>query len=285
MLIDFIGMPINLGARKRGVELGTQILRKICFEILNLKNQWIDTGDIECDDFSNAKEGDISGLPFISKIADLNIKLRDRVANSLKMGHFPFIAGGDHSLAWGSISAVLNCFESPECFYVDAHGDMNTEFTSESHNVHGMHMSYLLGIAENDFSKKIQGHRCLPVEKVKFIGQRSLDPGEIDFINKKSISILSHMDKEYTSDSPVHVSLDIDVLDPMVAPGTGVPEKNGFSIEKGLQTIEFIIRNYDVRSLDFVEINPLLDIEGKTFEVATKIVELIDKLCYEKSRF
>ncbi len=283
MIIDFIGMPINLGARKKGVESGTEVLRKICFERLNLKNQWIDTGDIECEDFEDAEEGDVAGLPFISRIADLNIKLRDRVEDSLKKGHFPFIAGGDHSLAWGSISAFLNCYESPEIFYVDAHGDMNTEFTSESHNVHGMHMSYLMGLAENDFSKKIQRHSYLQVDKVKFIGQRSLDPGEMDIIKKNSIRIFSELDKGYTSDSPIHISFDIDVFDPSLAPGTGVPENGGFSKEQGLHIIEYLLKNYNVKAFDLVEINPLLDVDGKTCELAKTIVELIDNICYAKS--
>ncbi len=280
MIVDFIGMPLNLGARKRGVEKGTEMLRELCLNTLYLKNDWRDIGDIECENISPATDNTYSLLPNITSIISANIRLRNTIIDSLKRGHFPFIAGGDHSLAWGSLSAVMNVFDNPICYYIDAHGDFNTKDTSDSHNVHGMHMSYIMGFDTSNLSGSLQNNRTMSPQNIKFIGQRSLDKGELRFIEKYSIPIYQDSKEIPSSKNPSHISFDIDVLDPLIAPGTGVPEVNGWNVDKVKECLTDIFRKSCVRSFDFVEINPLLDIDHKTRDLASSLIKVIDNLIF-----
>lgn len=276
--IDFIGVPMNLGCRKNGVEQGTQLLREICFGQKHSKHIWHDTGDITCPSFDTVSPGEDANLPYIEQILAAAEELANRVEQSLFSGRFPFIAGGDHSLSWGSIAGFLRFAEHPHLIYIDAHADMNPSEDSPSHNIHGMHLAYLMGLGMMSKSSPILNGRVLDPKNAYFIGTRSLDPAERDFFKTLPLHKTGLFPAIADLAGQTHLSFDIDVFDPAVAPGTGVPEKNGLSLEEGLSALRQSFAKASILSMDLVEINPLLDKEGLTAEAARKIISIVDEL-------
>lgn len=274
--IDFIGMPLNLGARRQGVEQGTEVLRQIVFGKGSRRHKWNDKGNIECETIHTAQPGTDIQRPFLKEIVKACQSLAERVEASLRTGHFPFIAGGDHALVLGSLTGVLRCLPQSNLVYIDAHADLNPIDESASHNLHGVPLAYMLGLEqEEEIDKLTQGVGLLPA-KTLYLGTRSIDPPERRLIRENHIHVGRKWPVNLKIDGPAHISFDIDALDPQVAPGTGVPETGGLSLVEGLEILEAAFANSHVSSFDLVEINPLLDIDGKTMEVARQIVGKID---------
>ena len=292
MEIDFIGMSLNLGANKLGVESGFDVLDKE-LDLVRLfgKHPSRILTNIVCPSFDTVEHTD--GL---MKNRDLlfscNQKLGDAVYSSLEQGHFPIVIGGDHALAWGSISGVAKHAPEVGCIYIDAHGDFNPAEESPSHNVHGMHMSYLMGMVDSpevDFYEK--GVK-LSTRNVFFVGTRSLDPAEVrlakdyqlniqtsDEIRTRGIEVVTDeliAKMEETGLQRFHISFDIDSIDPLLAPGTGVPECNGITVENVKYLLTQLFATKKIISLDFVEFNPLLDVDEKTLKICKDLLEVID---------
>lgn len=217
--------------------------------------------------------------------------ISDAVFSALSSGNKVITIGGDHAISWGSISGVLKHNPEVGVIYLDAHGDCNISERSASHHIHGMHMAYLMGFGEDKYVGRYT-ENLLPVENILYVGARSLDPYEIELINKHGISritcdvinsttlealdIISDFMSRFKQ---IHVSLDIDVLDPSIAPGTGVPEVGGITEEALHEVLDFILtKSNQVKSLDLVEYNPLLDMEKRTDIVVQKLVKTISSL-------
>lgn len=275
MEIDFIGMPINLGCRRVGVEGGASAIRDIVFGH-SRRHQWNDLGDIPCKNVADAVAGDDILMPYMPGISEACCRLRDVVADSFSKGHFPFIAGGDHVLGWGSLSGVLKAFDKPQCLYVDAHGDFNAASESPSHNVHGMHMCYLMGFDHRTVAQSIQNGRYLDSADVFFCGTRSLDPYERQMADAMKLNISKCYPETLEGSGSLHISFDIDVLDPAVAPATGVPESDGLTYEAAMDVLSEAFSRNKVVSFDLVEFNPLLDVAGKTHRVVEEIIYRLD---------
>lgn len=274
--IDFIGVPMNLGSRRLGVELGPGLLRGIVFG-KNRRHQWNDLGDIPCASIAEASVGLNEQLPYIDDISESCVALRDVVAWSLSQGHFPFVAGGDHVLTWGSMAGILREVHQPKCLYVDAHGDFNCADESPSHNVHGMHMCYLLGFDNNASADKIQCGALLKGTDLFFVGTRSLDPYEKLMVSKHGLHISKRFPERLCGYDNLHISFDIDVLDPAIAPGTGVPEPDGMTVEEVLAVLTAAFQQNHICSMDFVELNPLLDVSDRTRRVAQLLIDKLDE--------
>ena len=273
--IDFIGMPINLGARRHGVEQGTDLLRDIVFS--RRLPGWHDCGDIECKSFDSLSPE--SGLtPFLDNILDACTRLRDRMELSWSMGRFPFVAGGDHVLAWGSVAAFIRRYGmlSPKCLYIDAHGDFNSPAESPSHNMHGMHLAFATGMETLAQAAELQDGLTLSPKDIYFIGTRSLDAYEQRKAAELDMNFSRLYPQQLTTEAPTHISFDIDVLDPSVAPGTGVPEPAGLSLDECIGVLRRAFEANNVVSFDFVEINPLLDSSEATRRAASAVVDLVD---------
>lgn len=268
------------------------MIRRIGLETVFSSLLFKDMGDITCYD---SYDMSIPSMKNIKPILESDYRLADEVCSSLVNNHFPLIFGGDHSLSWGSIAGVTRKYDDLAIIYIDAHGDFNTEQTSETHNVHGMHMAYLMGFG--DLNKNIDlkdPHFINSVnsQSVFFVGSRALDQGELDFKEEYNMNVVTSDDvrnsgwdavsKDVTNIllnrmvQHVHISLDIDVMDPSFVPGTGVPEANGLAPDEVNGMLSYFLRNLPVVSMDLVEYNPRLDKDEKTYHVCLDLLKTIN---------
>lgn len=275
--------PQWYGAYKKGPEVGALRLAEL-FEIGGLSEQTLIS-------VPNVGPGEDHCMPFFDAIDKVNSNICDAVFSALSSGNKVITIGGDHAVSWGSISGVLKHNPEVGIIYLDAHGDCNISERSASHHIHGMHMAYLMGFGEDKYVGRYTKN-LLPVENILYVGARSLDPYEVelikeqgisritcDVINSDMIQVLDTINDFMSRFRQIHVSLDIDVLDPSIAPGTGVPEVGGITEEALHEVLDFILTNSDqVKSLDLVEYNPLLDIEERTDRVVQKLVKTISSL-------
>lgn len=275
--------PQWYGAYKKGPEVGALRLAEL-FEIGGLSEQTLIS-------VPNVGPGEDHCMPFFDAIDKVNSNICDAVFSALSSGNKVITIGGDHAVSWGSISGVLKHNPEVGIIYLDAHGDCNISERSASHHIHGMHMAYLMGFGEDKYVGRYTKN-LLPVENILYVGARSLDPYEVelikeqgiskipcDVINSDMIQVLDTINDFMSRFRQIHVSLDIDVLDPSIAPGTGVPEVGGITEEALHEVLDFILTKSDqVKSLDLVEYNPLLDIEERTDRVVQKLVKTISSL-------
>lgn len=275
--------PQWYGAYKKGPEVGALRLAEL-FEMGGLSEQALIS-------VPNVGPGEDHCMPFFDAIDKVNSNICDAVFSALSSGNKVITIGGDHAISWGSISGVLKHNPKVGIIYLDAHGDCNISERSASHHIHGMHMAYLMGFGEDKYVGRYT-ENLLPVENILYVGARSLDPYEVelikeqgisritcDVINSDMIQVLDTISDFMSRFKQIHVSLDIDVLDPSIAPGMGVPEVGGITEEALHEVLDFILTKSDqVKSLDLVEYNPLLDIEERTDRVVQKLVKTISSL-------
>lgn len=281
--MNYIVAPLWYGAYKKGPEVGALRLADL-FKEEGLSEQSFVSVPI-------VSPGEDHFMPFFDAIDKVNSNISDAVFSALSSGNKVITIGGDHAISWGSISGVLKHNPEVGVIYLDAHGDCNISERSASHHIHGMHMAYLMGFGEDKYVGRYT-ENLLPVENILYVGARSLDPYEIELINKHGISritcdvinsttlealdIISDFMSRFKQ---IHVSLDIEVLDPSIAPGTGVPEVGGITEEALHEVLDFILtKSNQVKSLDLVEYNPLLDMEKRTDIVVQKLVKTISSL-------
>lgn len=275
--------PLWYGAYKKGPEVGALRLAEL-FEMRGLSEQTLIS-------VPNVGPGEDHCMPFFDAIDKVNSNICDAVFSALSSGKKVITIGGDHAVSWGSISGVLKHNPEVGVIYLDAHGNCNISERSASHHIHGMHMAYLMGFGEDKYVGRYT-ENLLPVENILYVGARSLDPYEVelikeqgisritcDVINSDMIQVLDTINDFMSRFRQIHVSLDIDVLDPSIAPGTGVPEVGGITEEALHEALDFILTKSDqVKSLDLVEYNPLLDIEERTDRVVQKLMRTISSL-------
>ena len=208
-------------------------------------------------------------------------QLHNHISKCVKPKDFTMILGGDHSISIYTVSALKKVNSDLKVLWIDAHADCNNKKTSPSGNLHGMSMAHLLGYQESNY-------KCLSPKDITYIGIRDLDPGEVEYIDNKDIKcfpiehfknnnlkkcvadILQHID-----DCPIHISLDIDVCDPSIAPGTGVPVENGLNKEEICCLIDMIKKTKNVKSLEIVEYFPEFDKNKKTLSLIRDIMSYV----------
>lgn len=275
--------PQWYGAYKKGPEVGALRLAEL-FKEEGLSEQTLIS-------VPNVGPGEDHCMPFFDAIDKVNSNICDAVFSAVSSGNKVITIGGDHAVSWGSISGVLKHNPEVGIIYLDAHGDCNISERSASHHIHGMHMAYLMGFGEDKYVGRYT-ENLLPVENILYVGARSLDPYVVelikeqgisritcDVINSDMIQVLDTINDFMSRFKQIHVSLDIDVLDPSIAPGTGVPEVGGITEEALHEVLDFILKKCDkVMSLDLVEYNPLLDMEERTDRVVLKLVKTISSL-------
>ncbi|MFJ5672464.1 arginase [Bacillus safensis] len=295
--VTIVGVPMDLGQTRRGVDMGPSAIRcagvKEKLETLSFDVE--DLGDIPVE-----QRDDEKGLYTSEKLKNLtenagaNQQLAEKVDSIVQSGSFPLILGGDHSIAIGTIAGVAKHYENLGVIWYDAHGDLNTEETSPSGNIHGMPLAVSLGLGHADLTN-IGGYSPkLKPENVVLIGARSLDEGERALIREKGIKVYTMHEidrlgmtrvmeeaiaylKERTDG--VHLSLDLDGLDPAECPGVGTPVAGGISYRESHLAMELLEEAGILTSAEFVEVNPVLDEKNKTAEAA---VALIGSLMGEK---
>ena len=285
MDISVIGMPLFYGCDRPGVEQGPKILRENkIIDILSKNHKVIDLGDI---DIPFAKEDEKflvnSKMNYLKQVIDSNSYLAEKVYFAFNNNTLPFVVGGDHSLALGSLAGASKYFSDDlAVVWIDAHGDLNTHETSPSGNIHGMPLAASIGFGYNALTSLFFNKRKVDPKNIFLVACRDLDKGEIDLINDLDINIWTMDDinnkgiNKVTSEllekiadenlNNIHLSYDIDCLDPYYVPGTGTPVEDGLSVKESSILLHGIFSTSDVKCIDFVEFNPLLDKNNKTKE-------------------
>lgn len=294
--ISIIGVPIDYGQSRRGVDMGPSAIRYagVSDRLEKLNYVVNDLGDVPVTQLEQYKKKNTDNLNNLEQVIEINENVAKTVDQEMQNDYFPLILGGDHSMALGTIAGVAKHYQSLGVIWYDAHGDLNTNETSPSGNIHGMPLSATLGIG-HDRLINIYGYTPkVKPENIVVIGARDLDDGEKELIKKENIKVytmheidrmgmpkvieetISYL-KERTDG--VHLSLDLDGLDPSEAPGVGTPVIGGLSYRESHLAMEMLYESNIVTSAEFVEVNPILDEKNKTARLA---VGLIGSLFGEK---
>jgi arginase len=283
--VAVIGAGLDLGAGRRGVDMGPSAIRyaELAARITSLGNHVVDYGDVRAPVPEAIEEGDQSHR-YLGAIMQVCSKLADLVDQARSEGQVPVVLGGDHSIAMGSLGGMARRHGPGAVLWIDAHGDLNRPTTSPTGNVHGMPLAAALGAAGDAFAG--DGFPVPSVTRAALVGVRSLDPGERELIAELGIRVftMTEIDRrgveaviadalaELAGASFVHVSLDLDAVDPMFAPGVGTPVPGGFSYREAHLALELLAEAGAIDSLDVVEVNPILDRENQTALLAVELV-------------
>ncbi|WP_414077388.1 arginase [Staphylococcus aureus] len=287
--IDIIGAPSTFGQRKLGVDLGPTAIRYagLISRLKQLDLDVYDKGDIKVPAVDIEKfHCEQKGIRNYDEIIDVNQKLNKEVSASIENNRFPLVLGGDHSIAVGSVSAISNHYNNLGVIWYDAHGDLNIPEESPSENIHGMPLRILTGEGPKELLEL--NSNVIKPENIVLIGMRDLDKGERQFIKNHNIKTftMSDIDKlgikevientiEYLKSrnvDGVHLSLDVDALDPLETPGTGTRVLGGLSYRESHFALELLHQSHLISSMDLVEVNPLIDNNNHTAEQAVSLV-------------
>ena len=294
--IEIQGVPMDLGANLRGVDMGPSALRiaGIVGAIEALGYKVLDRDELDLKSRISLDPGDDLCAKYVDDIAAACQNLHDIAKRSLDAGHTPIFLGGDHSLATGTIAGAVSHFrdqgEKLGVIWFDAHTDMNTPGTSPSGNVHGMPLAALMGFG-NEKMQAIGGAGSkLDPENVYVIGARQVDEAEKEVISKSGIQVFSMKEidtlgmAEVTrraiegaskGTAGIHLSFDIDGLDPSVAPGVGTPVRGGVTFREAHLMMELIADSGMLTSMDLVELNPVQDRENTSAKAVVHLVQSV----------
>jgi arginase len=289
--VHLIGVPLDLGGNRRGTDMGPSAFRiaGISEQLSRLGRTVVDKGDIATPIPEIKGPGD-EHKRYVKEIARVCQKLFQISLGSLEEGAVPIVLGGDHSLAAGSVAAAA-AFQRKRgkklgLIWVDAHGDMNTPATSDSGNVHGMPLAALVGDEPAELAR-IGGH--IPVvlsANTVLVGIRNLDETEKRHVRGSKVHVFTMKDVDRLGIAQVmeraltiasrgtagiHVSFDMDVCDPAIAPGVGTAVKGGLDYREAHVVMEMAAESGRLTSLDLVEVNPTLDLRNTTAELGTEL--------------
>jgi len=288
MRIRVIGAPMDLGADRRGVDIGASAIRYAGLnDHLKRLGYFVnDAGNIVVPQPESQPIGD-AHMKYLDPIVRVSEDLANVVSAALQDDEFPLILGGDHSIALGSITGVARVYHDIGVLWIDAHGDFNTHETTPSGNIHGMVLSALAGLGHplltglGGWSPKINK------QTIVIVGARDLDPEEQDLLRQHEIHVftMNHIDKRGMSEvmqealkiagqatDGIHLSLDMDSLDPRDAPGVGTPVRGGLTYREAHLAMEMIASSKRLISMDAVEVNPILDSENSTAHLAVELI-------------
>jgi arginase len=286
--VAVIGAPLDLGAGRRGVDMGPSAIR-----YAGLEQQLADKLGVRVSDAGNVispvvettEMGD-EHARYLAQILDLCDRLARLVADVDRRGALPLVLGGDHSVALGSLVGMAEARGAPGgVVWIDAHGDLNTPETSPTGNVHGMVLAAALGRAGDAFRRDGWPLPAVAPGKLALVGVRSLDRGERELLGKLDAKVFTMSEIDRIGVEPclrqalahaagaafLHVSFDMDVVDPDHAPGVGTPVKGGLSYREAHLAMETVAQSGLLDSLDVVEVNPILDRENSTGQLAVEL--------------
>jgi arginase len=290
--VHVIGVPLDLGSGRRGVDMGPSAFRiaGLAEQITGLGHTVVDKGDLPAP-IPETQDERHAHKKYINDIARVCEQLFGTALESLHSGALPLVLGGDHSLGAGSVAAAASWARATRrqpigLLWIDAHGDMNTPATSPSGNVHGMPLAALLGPEPSELSciggfapKALAEHTVL-------IGVRNLDDREKELVRNSRVHVFTMKDIDRqgiasiaeqavalagTGTAGIHVSFDMDVCDPSIAPGVGTPVKGGLDYREAHMVMEILADSGLLTSLDLVEVNPTLDVRNATAQLGTEL--------------
>jgi arginase len=277
--VDVIGVPMDLGADRRGVDMGPSAVRyarlREGLEALGVSSV-VDRGNLVVPLAESAAAQSVRNAKYLPLILGVCGELSRIVEEAIGAGGFPLVLGGDHSIAIGTLAGVARARRrEPGLIWVDAHGDINTPLTSPSGNVHGMPVSIALE------------ERTLDPKRVVLVGLREVDLGERERIRELGVRAFSMMEIDrygmvqvmedaiaLVADGPgsVHLSFDMDGIDPREAPGVGTPVRGGLTYREAHLAMELLAEAGVLGSLEVTEINPILDERNRTAELAVELI-------------
>lgn len=283
MDIRLIGVPIDLGANRRGVDMGPSALRYAGLqrELELLGHTVVDVGDLIVPGPEHREPGDPRAR-YLDEIVMVCRELAGRVSAVAEDGHFPIVMGGDHSMSVGTVSGVRRVHPNTGVIWLDAHGDFNTPETTPSGNVHGMSLAAIVGLGAPELVACMDRRPVRP-EQTALIGVRDLDEGERNLLQETGVLVFTMQEvdrlglttvmeralarlQQHTD--AIHLSLDLDVFEPDLAPGVGTPKSGGFTYREGHLAMELIAELGMLVSMEIVEVNPILDEANRTAKLA-----------------
>lgn len=290
--IRVIGVPLDLGAGRRGVDMGPSALRiaRLNTRLVELGYHPIDAGDVAVAIQETHPEGD-QRARYLPQIVEVCTALSHQVSQVMEEGAFPLVLGGDHSVAIGTIAGAALYYhrrgERTGVIWVDAHSDMNTPETSPSGNVHGMPLAVTLGYGAPDLTTLGGLHPKVRPQDAVLVGVRNIDPTEKRLVMESGMTIFTMRDIDERgmrnviqeaiqlatrNTTGLHVSFDMDALDPAIAPGVGTPISGGLTYREAHLLMESVSDSERLTSLEVVEINPIIDTGNATADVAVGLL-------------
>jgi arginase len=290
--VSVIGVPLDLGAGRRGVDMGPSAFRQAHLHdtLRELGCDVQDAGDVPVSIQETQDPGD-PRRKYLREIRDTCERLRDRVADLLGEGRLPLVLGGDHSIAMGTIAGMAKFHRARKqkigLIWFDAHGDMNTPETSPSGNIHGMPLAVALGIGEGSLTGLAGAPPMVEGARAAVVGLRDVDPAERETIRQSGIGAFTMRDidergmravmeeaikRAASGTAGIHVSFDLDGVDPEHAPGVGTPSPGGMSYREAHLAMEMLADTEQVLSAEFVEVNPVLDHRNRTAQLGVGLI-------------
>jgi arginase len=286
--VALIGAPLDLGAGRRGVDMGPSAIRYAGLaEHLSEKLgvETVDLGNVEAPVAESTTAGEESAR-YLHAILEHCDRVARLVADARRQGRTPLVLGGDHSVALGSLVGMASAHGPGGVVWIDAHGDLNTPETSPSGNVHGMVLAAALGLGGEAFAYDDWLLPAIDAGKLALVGVRSLDKGERELLKRLEAKVFTMSEVDRVGIEPcmrealahasgsafLHVSLDMDVVDPEHAPGVGTPVRGGLSYREAHLAMEIVAEEASADSFDVVEVNPVLDRENATGRLAVELV-------------
>jgi len=286
--VRIIGVPIDLGADRRGVDMGPSAIRYAGLHERLKKLGWNveDTGNIDVP-IAETREIQDKRLKYLPEIVEVNQKLYQAVAQAIKEGVIPLVIGGDHSLGIGSLAGCAASGKQFGVIWFDTHGDYNSLDTTQSGNIHGMPLAVANGIGAEELTGVGGAQQKIKEENTVIIGARDFDDEEREMIRKSKITVFTMSDIDRLGmenvvrrgieianqgTEGVHISFDLDVIDPTEAPGVGTPVQGGMTYREAHLAMEMVAECTCLLSMDVVEVNPILDMHNKTAKLAVGLI-------------
>lgn len=288
MKVKVIGVPLDLGAGRRGVDMGPSAMRAARLQAVlqSLGHDVDDLGNIAGVEPEERRVKDPK-LRYLDEVLLVCKRLASKVTKVMSTGDFPVILGGDHSLAIGTWAGLAAVGRNEGLIWIDAHGDFNTPETSPSGNIHGMPLSAIVGVGDDRLTTLGGSKPKVDPKRVALVGIRDLDPEERKLVADSGIAYYTMRDVDERGIRTVieeaigiatkggrrmHVSFDVDVMDPAYALGTGTPSPGGLTYREAHLAMEMVADSGQLQSLEMVEVNPLLDDQNKTGELAVGLI-------------
>ena len=285
--VAVIGAALDLGQDRRGVDMGPSAIRYAGLDarLRGLGLACADWGNVATPVQEAVDERD-SRARYLDEIKATCGRIAELVAQAVRGGFRPLVLGGDHSVALGTLGGLARAHGPGGVLWIDAHADLNTPETSPSGNVHGMALAAALGLAGEEFESESWTLPAVDPGRVALVGLRAVDDGEREALrrHRPRVFTMSDLDRigveramrealaHVAGPGFVHVSLDLDVIDPTVAPGVGTPVRGGLSYREAHLALELVAESGLAGSLEVVEVNPILDRSNETAALAVELV-------------
>ena len=287
MNIGIIGAPVDLGQQRRGVDMGPSAIRIANLEarLEALGHRVKDYGNVPVADMATAHMGDRRARYLIDVVRQCGL-LADKVSTCLKQGSFPLVLGGDQSVSVGTLAGLARTGSERGIVWLDAHGDFNTPKSTPSGNIHGMALAAILGYGDPKLAG-LGGVSPKATEKnTVLVGCRDFDREEAKAIARSKMTVFTMKEIDElgmrsvmreairiagTGLDQVHLSFDVDAVDPREAPGTGTQVRGGLTYREAQLAMEMLFESGQVTSAEFVEVNPILDVANQTAELAVEL--------------